>query len=90
MFLARYFAKARKVRVPTGNPREAINVIIPAKVTFPKETFAGYAGYIHRRVISAFDEFTELNPAEIEKNSATKVTIKLPEGDFSVEHDESK
>ena len=90
MFLYRAFAKSRKVRVPTGNPREAINVVIPARVTHPSETFAAVAKSMHGRVINAFHEFTELNPNEIEKNSANKVTMKLVEGDFSVEYDESR
>ena len=87
MFLYRAFAKARKVRVPTGNPREAINVIIPPRITHPTETFTTVARSMHGRVITAFNEFTELNPADIVNDSKSKVTMKLPEGDFSVEYD---
>ena len=42
---------------------------------------------MHGRVITAFNEFTELNPADIVNDSKSKVTMKLPEGDFSVEYD---
>ena len=87
MFLYRAFAKARKVRVPTGNPREAINVIIPPRITHDTQTFTAVARSMHGRVITAFNEFTELNPADIVNDSKSKVTMKLPEGDFSVEYD---
>ena len=83
-------AFAKRIRVPTNNARESLEVIIPARVTHPTATFTNVATSMMGRVITAFQGFKEMNSGEIARDSASKVTLKLPEGDFSLEHDVNK
>jgi frataxin-like iron-binding protein CyaY len=88
MFILRYYSK--KVRVPTNNVKQSLEVIIPNRVTHLKPYFEQLSTNFHSRITSALQKFGEMNDAPVITNK-TAVSITMPkEGDFSVSFDNHK